>query len=252
MVDFRGHLLGVYQPTRGYTTIDCSTKDIKSVLRLITNHTLQPHLVRDVLLNNNNITSLPRDLFRSLRAVRTLDLSVNYIRELDPDVLADLERLTVLRLSKNMLTSLADGVFTRNRRLEELHVDYNFVARYDRFGLLADLPRLEILNFSGNPLEAAPALRASCAGDSRDLIRVVISNTNLKCGCHRNSTTSRGGRRFSVESDTKCTLGNFVVDGACFYAFELAYDELGVKIDCRSQRYAIDIFLTACNGNGHR
>ncbi|XP_018014500.1 protein artichoke isoform X2 [Hyalella azteca] len=67
--------------------------------------------VSELILSQNNISSIHHDTFLFLPELKMLDLSENVISTLPVNVLSPLSQLTEINLSKNLLTSLKAGQF---------------------------------------------------------------------------------------------------------------------------------------------
>ncbi|XP_042616611.1 malignant fibrous histiocytoma-amplified sequence 1-like [Cyprinus carpio] len=113
-------------------------------------------------INQNNIKTIPENVFPSLEKLRFLKLSTNRLEKLPQDINRCLH-LNYLNLSNNCLRNLDSLVGLSH--LKELYVERN---------QLAELPELLFLNNSltlfkanGNPLRKPP--QEVCAGGLRDI-----------------------------------------------------------------------------------
>ncbi|KAI8433356.1 hypothetical protein MSG28_015398 [Choristoneura fumiferana] len=114
---------------------------------------LTESLLRYLSLTNNDIHSIPKDLFMSMQEITHLDLSGNPLAYIDPVTLAAISDLTKLRnltLSSCDLETIPEGLFRRLRKLQRLDLSLNrftTISPYylDRWTLL------EQADFSGNP-----------------------------------------------------------------------------------------------------
>eukprot|EP01133_Synstelium_polycarpum_P012205 gene12205-14287_t len=109
--------------------------------------------LRKLLLDNNQISSVPEDALSPLTQLQTLDLSINLITSI-PTTLAKLSNLKVLNLSKNQLTEIPVSVRSL-AKLHNLSVDYNRITTISEKALVK-LSRLAKLTMCNNQISALP------------------------------------------------------------------------------------------------
>ena len=99
----------------------------------------------DLLLDRNQLTRLPPDIFAGLKLTR-LDLSSNRLASLPPDIFAGLSSLKRLFLDRNQLAALPEGVFAGLSSLSLLQIPFNQLAEFppDLFAGLSNLARLRL------------------------------------------------------------------------------------------------------------
>ncbi|KAI8509762.1 hypothetical protein Bbelb_121900 [Branchiostoma belcheri] len=95
-------------------------------------------------LSNNQLTSLPADIFVGLGNLQTLTLSVNKLRSLPADIFNGLGNLQLLGLYSNKLTGLSSDIFAGVSDLRSLTLSYNQLTSLpsDIFEGLGNLQRL--------------------------------------------------------------------------------------------------------------
>ena len=106
-------------------------------------------------LNNNDLTSLPGEVFGGLTTLMELDLAFNALTTLPDDVFEPLTVLTDLYLNNNDLTSLPGEVFGGLTTLMELDLAFNALTMLPA-GVFAGLTSLETLSLSNNKLTTLP------------------------------------------------------------------------------------------------
>lgn len=133
-------------------------------------------------LSDNNIWTLPQDIFCPLYSLQHLNLSYNKLQDLAQLSLSDYAGRTcntlleTLDLSHNDYTRMPDNTLTSLRTLHTLYLQDN------RLNILEDnsfkgLTSLQVLNMSCNELVALPKdLFKSC----KDLSQVYLQNNTLK------------------------------------------------------------------------
>lgn len=103
-------------------------------------------------LSNNVINHLQGSAFINLRKLTHLILRNNDLQTLDDDTFRETIKLEVLDLSYNRFDSIPDKPFRHLVNLKTLNISYNRID-FLVFGLRFQvLTRLEMLDFSGNPL----------------------------------------------------------------------------------------------------
>ena len=137
------------------------------------------HSLRLLILQSNELRSLPEETFRGLKSLKWLWLNVNEFRELPEELFADLSALRVLllhgndlqelpprafsglsslvelTLHDNDLKSVPEGVFNHLKRLKWLRLDYNELSDVPK-GVFQGLDSLYSLRLRQNPLGELP------------------------------------------------------------------------------------------------
>ena len=107
-------------------------------------------------LNTNDLTTLPAGVFAGLTALTELYLFDNALSTLPAGVFAGLTALTILDLIDNDLTTLPAGVFAGLTALTELYLDANDLSTLPA-GVFAGLTALTELSLFDNDLTTLPA-----------------------------------------------------------------------------------------------
>lgn len=110
-------------------------------------------------LSNNKIVALPGDMFRECAGVvKEIYLQNNSVSVLAPGLFAGLEQLLALDLSRNHLSSawINSGTFSGLIRLVLLNLSHNRISKLEPT-LFKDLYTLQILNLEHNQLHTIPA-----------------------------------------------------------------------------------------------
>lgn len=108
---------------------------------------LLPH-IEILSLNNNKLSSITNVTF--LPRLSELYLSSNSFTSLPEDLHTKLGQITTLDLSRNFLTSLS--CFTKMYCLESLDVSCNRIEEIEEVRHIGNLPCLENLSLTGNPV----------------------------------------------------------------------------------------------------
>ena len=109
-----------------------------------------------LLLNFNDLSSLPADVFDELTALKALSLLHNDLSSLPAGVFDELTALESLYLSDNDLSSLPAGVFDKLTALEQLGLSGNDLSSLPA-GVFDKLIALQVLYLSSNDLSSLPA-----------------------------------------------------------------------------------------------
>ena len=102
-----------------------------------------------LILAENIIINLSRELFWNLKNFRQLSVDGNSLTSLENDLFVNLTSLESLYLSNNKLQSLSFGLFHAQRNLQTLILSYNQV-RYLPAGLFENALRLQLLELRNN------------------------------------------------------------------------------------------------------
>ena len=106
-------------------------------------------------LHNNNLTTLPVDVFDGLASLRWLYLSENGLETLPTGVFSELHSLTALFLNATSLTTLPEGVFDGLDELGGLYLGHSNLRELPD-GLFDGLENLTALYLSHNDLSSLP------------------------------------------------------------------------------------------------
>ncbi|XP_050439226.1 uncharacterized protein LOC126844842 [Adelges cooleyi] len=130
----------------------------------------QDEFIKEIDLNNSDLTDVPLQLFLYERTLEILLLSSNHIKDL-PLPLFHCEQLKVLHLSDNKLDQLPKAIGSLVN-LIELDVSRNYLTTIDEN--IKGCKKLSILNVSVNPLSQFPipltqilCLRELCLNDTQ-------------------------------------------------------------------------------------
>uniref|UniRef100_A0A672LCH6 Uncharacterized protein n=1 Tax=Sinocyclocheilus grahami TaxID=75366 RepID=A0A672LCH6_SINGR len=120
------------------------------------------HQLEKLYVNQNNIKTIPENVFPSLEKLRFLKLSTNRLEKLPQDM-NRCQQLNYLNLSNNCLRNL--DALVGLSHLKELYVERNQLAELP--DLLFQNSSLTLFKASGNPLRKPP--QEVCAGGLRDI-----------------------------------------------------------------------------------
>ena len=84
-----------------------------------------------LLLNGNELSSIPNRLFMNLVNLKTLNLAHNQIAKLDAEIFLGLSSLEDLYLDHNLLNTLPEGVFDNLVNLQVINLGYNVISNLD-------------------------------------------------------------------------------------------------------------------------
>jgi Leucine-rich repeat (LRR) protein len=133
--------------------IQASAQQIRGWMRVDTNQPVLQH-VTQLDLNSRGLTCVPWEI-RLLTRLQWLFLHDNQLTTLPEDLFRGLERLQVLTLCNNRLTALPEGLFRGLAELEVLHLSHNQLTFLPE-GLFQGLTRLRNLSFNDNQLTTLP------------------------------------------------------------------------------------------------
>ena len=126
-------------------------------------------------ISNNNLESLPTDLFDGLYKLRWLNLAYNTLVSLPPDLFSGLHELDWLYMYNNQLESLPTGLFKGLHKLRLVYLDYNNLVSLPT-GFFNSLLELNELWLSNNHLESLPT---DLFNGSQNLYRLYLGNNYL-------------------------------------------------------------------------
>ena len=108
-----------------------------------------------LILGENRLTILPKDIFTRLSSLERLEMPENALGTLPEKVFSELSSLTWLDLGSNALTALPEGIFSGLANLETLWLNGNSLTELPET-VFQDLSRLADLNLGFNSLIALP------------------------------------------------------------------------------------------------
>jgi Leucine-rich repeat (LRR) protein len=111
--------------------------------------------ILDLTLSDNQLASLPVNIFTSLGSLKTLNLSGNHLSSLPPKVFESLCSLETLWLGCNRLASLPENVFTSLRSLQKLLLSGNRLSSLSE-NIFSSLTSLRILTLNANQFTSLP------------------------------------------------------------------------------------------------
>nr|CAD7255831.1 unnamed protein product [Timema shepardi] len=156
--------------------------------------------LREMYLNNNNITSLCDDMLQpSKRFLAIIDLSFNKLDSVPPKLFQNLTSLISLNISHNNLTSLSLGLFDNFKYFLNLDLSYNKIKSLPLglfkklfslltlnlssnllyhlpLGLFSDMTKLNSIDLSANPILYFPA---TIFNNLTSLISINLANTSV-------------------------------------------------------------------------
>ncbi|XP_023950341.1 toll-like receptor 3 [Bicyclus anynana] len=81
--------------------------------------------LKDLAIDNNQLTSLTAISFKSLISLQKLNLSSNYIKHIEDESLATLRNLKELDLSHNKINAIRQHLFQNNNKMFKLSLSHN-------------------------------------------------------------------------------------------------------------------------------
>jgi len=112
----------------------------------------QAKSLKNLSFADDQITTLPKEVFSGLSDLETLDLSFNKLTELPKEVFSGLSKLETLDLRYNQIAELPKEVFSGLSNLQTLDLEMNQLTELPKeiFSSLSNLKRLDLF---GNHLE---------------------------------------------------------------------------------------------------
>ncbi|XP_064606178.1 LOW QUALITY PROTEIN: leucine-rich repeats and immunoglobulin-like domains protein 2 [Liolophura sinensis] len=107
-------------------------------------------------LNKNNLSSLPKEIFKELKKLKYLELTRNKFRVVEGLMFNGLDSLQVLKLRRNKISILRDGAFWGLNSIQNLHLDHNNISRVEK-GWLYGLKTVEHLSLTHNNIQSIEA-----------------------------------------------------------------------------------------------
>jgi hypothetical protein len=105
----------------------------------------------ELTLENNQLTSLPAEIFDTLWGLKTLNLNHNRLQVLKVGVFSKLRNLKFLDIKDNQLAILPAGLFAFQNKLVYLDLRNNLLETVD-VEVIAPMSSLNTLCIKGNPL----------------------------------------------------------------------------------------------------
>ncbi len=120
--------------------------------------------LRFIYLQNNQLTTLPEDIFQPEVKVKNrdnleaIDLSKNQLQELPENIFKGLKNLWYLNISDNKLSILQPNLFAGLTRLNDLYLSGNNL-RFLPGGIFNDLVDIDTITLEGNSLSQSEVQR---------------------------------------------------------------------------------------------
>ena len=111
--------------------------------------------LRDLYIQNNKLNSLPEDVFSSLSSIRQLNLHSNQLTSLPKNLFSGLPSLTQIFLNDNKLTTLDPDIFSNVSTLKYLYLNNNSLTTLPE-NLFSNITSLEQLLLNNNRLGNLP------------------------------------------------------------------------------------------------
>ncbi|XP_072113501.1 uncharacterized protein [Mobula birostris] len=138
------------------TYLDLSNNELTVLQRTFNNF---PRL-DTLLLNNNRLQTLPSTLLHPLHLLDVLDLSNNELSSLPLQLFKNHRKLTDLRLGHNKLKNLTASLFSHQVNLQYLTISGNLITSLSPH-IFANLTKLLMLDLSNNSLTCLPKILIS-------------------------------------------------------------------------------------------
>jgi Leucine-rich repeat (LRR) protein len=117
-------------------------------LTIIPENIKQYQNLKILILSDNQISQLNKDIFTGLTNLQYLNLSNNLINQLERNIFQGLMNLQYLDISNNHISNLDQYIFLGRKNLKYLFLDHNKLKQLDRdiFSWLTNLQYLDISN----------------------------------------------------------------------------------------------------------
>ena len=102
-----------------------------------------------ILLYNNEIIRLPKNVFDGLFNLTIINFDHNKIKYLDENIFKGLEKVTEIRFAYNKIEKLPKGIFKGLNKLKSITLDSNQITKIDKF-TFNDLENLERIHLASN------------------------------------------------------------------------------------------------------
>lgn len=133
--------------------------------------------------------TLSSNIFKSLRSLRSLDISANSLRSVTKDVFQGLENLQILNLALNRILDLESlDVFQDLTNLRELDLSNNLIKRVSLVSFLS-VSSLERLNLDSNQIEDMSIFDTSSTSTSRRRRRLSSTYSLRQLSVRKNRIT---------------------------------------------------------------
>ncbi|KAK6169513.1 hypothetical protein SNE40_020554 [Patella caerulea] len=202
--------------------VHCENQNMTSVPVAI------PYAVTDLMLDGNNFTTLPPDVFKDLENVKRLYLNNSNIHALQNASFIGLNNVEELYLNNNNITVIPSLSFPELGKLQTLYLNNNDIHRIEDESL-GHLESLRILALDNNMLEVIPL------NDLKQLLKnshVSLAQNPWSCDfnfvCSFVDLLTSHSKMIMDSSDVKCTWD----DDA--YSISLLDDE--VQMQCSSNK----------------
>ncbi|KAL7637784.1 UNVERIFIED_CONTAM: hypothetical protein RMT77_011396 [Armadillidium vulgare] len=148
-LSFLEDLKYVYRSLPNLKTLDLSSNHIRGG----NGHSLGGHSkLESLILNQNFITDIDKNLFRSLPNLRELHLSQNHIKRYNENKLWDLPKLQLLDLSYNDITNIDGNFYSGLPSLTDLILSFNIISEISTKAFY-ETNQLKSLNISNNKIK---------------------------------------------------------------------------------------------------
>ncbi|CBY12936.1 unnamed protein product [Oikopleura dioica] len=136
----------LYEIDKTINKIECTDQKLRVIQQ-----PNQPANIKEYDLSRNNIENIPRDTFKGMLSLETLNISRNSLTSLDPGSFSGLSQsLRVLDLSSNRFEQLPTRAFKAVLGLTNLYVSRNRVKKLGPLEF-APLGNLSVIDISFNP-----------------------------------------------------------------------------------------------------
>ncbi|KAG8434282.1 hypothetical protein GDO86_012600 [Hymenochirus boettgeri] len=156
-----------------YHTIDCRDQGLPSLPSSF------PLDVRKLLAANNNIQTIPADLFLFYGDLLYLDLKNNSLTSIEEGTFSSSSRLLYLDLSYNNLTQLEAGVFKSAEKLVKLSLGNNNLSQVHD-AAFENLNSLQVLELNDNNLQS---LSVTALKELKSLRTIRLEGNPWICDC---------------------------------------------------------------------
>ena len=169
-----------FRKLRGIQTIDLSENNLVSLpqdlfLRLTS--------LRQVYLRSNKLKIIEQKLFEGLKYVTVATLERNNLDHIPKGLFSSLDSLEILDLGTNNITKIEENPFSKNASLQVLYLDNNRLSSIPSWIFL--LPDIRIINLSSNGLKfqdldkALDSLIVPFEGETKQLRDLDLSGNNI-------------------------------------------------------------------------
>uniref|UniRef100_A0A1I7YNA8 Slit homolog 2 protein-like n=1 Tax=Steinernema glaseri TaxID=37863 RepID=A0A1I7YNA8_9BILA len=156
------------------STVDCRDRGLKHIPQNL------PPSTTELRLEQNLISTVPPNAFKTLKNLRRLDLSKNRISEISPNAFDHLEKLNTLVLYGNNLTDIPAKAFSSLSSLQLLFLNANKLQCLRR-GLFDSLVNLNLLSLYDNEIKS---ISNATFSPLRNLQTLHLARNPLVCDCN--------------------------------------------------------------------